>query len=338
MDGSAGVGGEPAPIPVRCNPMMRFPSLSSNSVTQSHLTKRLQAWWAGYYYEPGQAAESAVADIPQAREPTPIWNGRQALAWSDPRLQVTEEIWGKGYSGPGGDEEIEALIRPLGLDSSMMIADFGAGLGGTTRALHNQTGAWVSGFEASPLLAEAAAELSHMAGLSKKAMVKAFDLENLNLRAGVFNTVFSKEALFTMDSKEEIFKNFYDCLRIGGQLVLTDYLAVKPSATSTAIEEWAAQEPARPVLWSLDQTRELISELGFDVRITEDVTASVRSQILSALAMFSEKIAPDSKSRRGWGPAIIAEIEMWANRIKVFDSGDVAIFRIYGRKSDPALK
>ncbi|MDA0229175.1 MAG: methyltransferase domain-containing protein [Proteobacteria bacterium] len=318
--------------------MMRLPSLPSNLVTQSHLTKRLQAWWAGYYYEPEQAAEPAPDEFSDAQKSMPIWEGRRALAWSDPRLQVTEEIWGKGYLGPGGDEEIEALIRPLGLNSGMMIIDFGAGLGGTTRALHNQTGAWVSGFEASPLLAEAGAELSHMAGLGRKAMVKTFDLESLDLRDGGFNTVFSKDALFTIDNKEAIFKKFYECLRNDGQLVLTDYLAVKPSATSTAIEEWAAQEPARPVLWSLDQTRAFISELGFEVSITEDVTATVRAQILSALAKFSEKIAPESKARPGWAPAIIAEIEMWANRIKVFDSGDVAIFRIYGRKSDPALR
>jgi cyclopropane fatty-acyl-phospholipid synthase-like methyltransferase len=338
MDESVCAGGKPAPIPVRYNPMMRLPNLSSNSVTQSHLTKRLQAWWSGYYYEPEQAAEPVPEDLADATGSTPTWNGRQALAWSDPRLQITEEIWGKGYSGPGGDEEIEALIRPLGLDSGMMIADFGAGLGGTTRALHNQTGTWVSGFEASPLLAEAAAELSYMAGLSKKAMVEAFDLEHLDLRPNAYNTVFSKDVLFTMDSKEEIFKKLYDCLRVDGQMVLTDYLAVKPSTTSTAIEKWAEQEPARPTLWSLEQTCASITKLGFEVRITEDVTASVRKQILSALAMFSEKIAPESKSRRGWGPAIIAEIEMWANRIKVFDSGDVAIFRVYARKSDPAHK
>jgi hypothetical protein len=53
-----------------------------------------------------------------------------------------------------------------------MIADFGVGLGGATRALHNQTVTWVSGFEASPLL------------------VGAFDLENLDLRAGPFNIAF----------------------------------------------------------------------------------------------------------------------------------------------------
>lgn len=82
----------------------------------------------------------------------------------------------------------------------------------------------------------------------------------------------------------------------------------------------------------------MISDLGFKVRITEDVTPSVRKQILIALAAFSGSIDPNSPSQSGRGPAIIAEIEMWANRIKVLDSGEVAVFRIYGRKFDPKLK
>ena len=120
--------------------------------------------------------------------------------------------------------------------------------------------------------------------------------------------------------------------------MLTAYLAFTPSDTSPAIKEWVAQKPACPTLWSLEQTRTLFSKLDFEVRNTGSLAASVRTQILKALAMFSEKIAPYSKTSRGWGQVIIAEIKMWACRSKVFDSGDIAIFRIYGRKSVPALK
>ncbi len=99
-----------------------------------------------------------------------------------------------------------------------------------------------------------------------------------------------------------------------------------------------AKEPVSPILWSLDQTRSFISDLGFEVRITEDVTPNARKQILTALAEFTGKIDLSGPTQQGWGPAILAEIELWANRVKVLDSGDVAIFRIYGRKFDPKLK
>lgn len=35
---------------------------------------------------------------------------------------------------------------------------------------------------------------------------------------------------------------------------------------------------------------------------------------------------------------IIAEFEMWANRVKILGIGDVALFRIYRGKFDASLK
>jgi len=48
------------------------------------------------------------------------------------------------------------------------------------------------------------------------------------LREAGYNAVFSKEALFAMDNKEEILTSIYNCLRIDGQLLMTDYLAPSP--------------------------------------------------------------------------------------------------------------
>jgi cyclopropane fatty-acyl-phospholipid synthase-like methyltransferase len=318
--------------------MMRLPHLPAGLVSQKNLTKRLQAWWDGYYYEPEAEDLPEVEEEDSEEEFAAYSDGRKAAAWSDPRMRVAEEIWGEGFLTPGGEREIESLIRPLGLDSSMMIVDMGAGLGGTTRALHNLTGAWVSGFEASPLMAEAGSELSHLAGLQRKATVEAFDLESLSLRSSGFNAVFSKEAIYTLEDKETLYNKLYECLRVDGQLLITDYLTTKPESETEEIKKWMAAEPTRPHLWSLEKTRDFISDLGFEVRITEDITPKARKQILTAIAAFTERIKPNSKSVPGWGPAVIAEIEMWANRIKVLDSGDVGVFRIYGRKFDPALK
>ena len=71
-------------------------------------------------------------------------------------------------------------------------------------------------------------ELSRLAGLTRKETVETFDPENLSLREAGYNAVFSKEALFAMDNKEEILTSIYNCLRIDGQLLMTDYLAPSP--------------------------------------------------------------------------------------------------------------
>ena len=138
--------------------------------------------------------------------------------------------------------------------------------------------------------------------------------------------------------QEEVFQSIYNCLRVDGQLLITDYLATKGDASGGTIEEWVDQEPIRPNLWSLEQTRSFIAGLGFEVRITEDITPTIGKQILLGLGAFASELDPKVETPRGWGPAILAEVEMWANRVKVLESGDVAVFRIYGRKFDPSLK
>ena len=317
---------------------MRIPHLSAGLVKERHFTKRLQAWWKGYYFE--EEPEPVVeAEEPKEAESFDSGNlGRESAAWSDPRVQVSEKVWGTGYMSPGGDAQVVELIKPLGLDSSMMIVDIGAGLGGSTRALHGETGAWVSGFEVSPLLSDAAMELSRTAGLTRKATIEAFDTEKLSLRESGFNAVFSKEAMFAMQNKEEIFTSIYNCLRIDGQLLITDYLSTKTEVSGGAIDQWLDHEPIRPNLWSLEQTRSFIAALGFEVRITEDITPTIRKQILVGLGAFTSELSPKVQTPRGWGPAILAEVEMWANRVKILEAGDVAVFRIYGRKFDPSLK
>ena len=317
---------------------MRIPHLSAGLVKEGQLTKRLQAWWQGYYFEEEPEPEPEIEAPKEIEDLDSGTLGRDSAAWSDPRVQVTEKVWGTGYMSPGGDVQVQELIKPLGLDSSMMIVDIGAGLGGTTRALHGETGAWVSGFEVSPLLADAAMELSRINGLTRKATIETFDTDNLSLRESGYNAVFSKETIFTMDNKEEVFQSIYNCLRVDGQLLITDYLATRPEPSGGMIDEWVEQEPIWPNLWSLEQTRSFIAGLGFEVRITEDITPAIRKQILGGLAGFTSELDPNVKTPRGWGPAILAEVEMWANRVKVLEGGDVGVFRIYGRKFDPSLK
>jgi hypothetical protein len=169
-------------------------------------------------------------------------------------------------------------------------------------------------------------ELSRLAGLTRKGTVETFDPENLSLREAGYNAVFSKEALFAMDNKEEIFTSIYNCLRIDGQFLMTDYLATKSETSGGAIDPWLEQEPIRPKLWSLEQMRSFIANLGFEVRITEDITPTIRKQILMGLADFTGNMGPNVVPPRGWGPAILAKFKMWANRLKVLESGEVSVF------------
>ena len=76
---------------------MRLPQLSPNLIKQSQLTKRLQAWWEGYYYQARDEAEPAPEEAPDEVALAPTGNGRQAATWSDPRLRGVDSRNRRAY-------------------------------------------------------------------------------------------------------------------------------------------------------------------------------------------------------------------------------------------------
>ncbi|MBT6441393.1 MAG: methyltransferase domain-containing protein [Alphaproteobacteria bacterium] len=318
---------------------------STASARKTHVLRRLRAWWEGYYIEDDEPAPpsngvsmSALVDEAAERESAGSEDPRIAAAFSDPRVQIMERMFGEGFTGPGGADLIRDLVKPLGLDSSMTVLDIGSGLGGGTRAIHAETGAWVTGYESSPLYVEAAMEMSKMEGLDRKAPVHAFDPEHLELKPNGTNAIFSKDALFTIKNKEALLEAIYAGLKVDGQLLITDYLTKTGDASGTAIDEWVAGEPAKPHLWSLDRVRTLLADLGFEIRVSEDVSDATQALITRSWAMTGEILGDKSSLAGGLGPALLAEAELWLRRMKVLESGQVGAYRIYGRKIDPALR
>jgi len=95
--------------------------------------------------------------------------------WPPERLQILQELWSPEFLTVGGEEAITELINPLTLNLNMSVLELGAGIGGGTRHIHNETGAWVSGVENSVTLAKLGMEKSIKKGLQRKASVEHGD-------------------------------------------------------------------------------------------------------------------------------------------------------------------
>jgi len=110
-------------------------------------SERFMAWWEGYDLK--RPARRATGDEGAAGgEATPAAGpglDRQGRPlWSATRLDVAEKLWGEGFVSPGSEDYLPTLVKPLGLNPAMSVLDLGAGLGGTTRLMAKQFGAWVS--------------------------------------------------------------------------------------------------------------------------------------------------------------------------------------------------
>ncbi|MBP2300124.1 class I SAM-dependent methyltransferase [Azospirillum picis] len=296
------------------------------------LKTRLYAWWEGYDLsgvksrKEGEAPPSSEQAAPA---PGPGMNRWGKPLWSATRIEVAEKMWGEGFNTPGGADHIPYLVKPLGLNPAMSVLDLAAGLGGTSRTMAGKYGCWVTGLEASELLAKEGMVRSFKHGLEKKAPVESFDPENFSYPKRVDAIVY-KEGMFAVRDKEQMFDGIELALKPRGHLLITDYIAEDAVTAAKAVQTWCDKEPLAPNLWPKDRMANAFAQRNLDLRIAEDITDTHRGLILSAiqgLVDHLEKYQLDTPTKL----AVMEEVELWARRVAAIDAG-MRVFRFYAIK------
>ena len=301
------------------------------------LRTRLHAWWYGYDVAgrdkaaaAGAQAAAAAALTPQPRDPTKPDPDAGRLdrfgkpLWSATRIDVAEKLWGKGFIGPGAEDYVPDLVKPLGLDKTMSVLDLSAGLGGITRMMARHFGAWVTGLELSPALAARGADYSRKSDVAKHAPISHYDPNFLALDRK-FDAVFAKEIFFCMDM-EKILTQIRGHLKPHGQLLFTDYL-ISDDIKVEGLGGWAEAEKLAPCPWGPGETAACLKSLGFDLRIALDMTDVQRKLIMSKLAEFHSFLSErdldhDTKM------AVTEEVALWARRAEALKHG-LKLYRVH---------
>ncbi|HYE52084.1 MAG TPA: methyltransferase domain-containing protein [Azospirillaceae bacterium] len=302
------------------------------------IRERFIAWWEGYdlaamlsrrQAKAGDGGGTDGAASGQAAGDGKHLNRSGKPLWTATRIQVAEKIWGDGFATPGGDEHIPTLVKPLGLNPAMSVLDIASGLGGSTRAMAKQFGAWVTGLEANPTLAEAGMFRSHKAGLARQAPVQGFDGEKFSWPKRV-DAVFAKEGFYTIQNKDGLLDGVERCMKPRGQFLFTDYVTDKNTPKGRNYQGWLDHEPTTPHPWAVDQYVSALEQRKLDIRIAEDITDMHRSLILNAiqnLVMHLEKHSMDNETKI----AVVEEVELWARRVAALEGG-LRVYRFYAMK------
>jgi cyclopropane fatty-acyl-phospholipid synthase-like methyltransferase len=223
---------------------------------------------------------------------------------------------------------MESLVKPLGLNKTMSVLDMSAGLGGLTRTIHRVYGAWVTGIEANPLLAQYGMAYSKKANLQKQAPISHYDPSAFNVDRR-YDAIFAKETLFTVADKGALFRKINDSIKPGGQLLLIDYV-VTGQDVLPSLRQWSDVEPQEPFPWSIDEARETLKRLGFDVRVAEDGTSRQVGFIASALSILQKHLQNhelDAETRT----AVTTEVGLWAKRAEALMKG-LKLYRFHALK------
>lgn len=303
------------------------------------LKLRLKAWWEGYDTDEIKQRLASKKSEPVAEEPvkeSPKEITADAIdPWDEATVDIAQYIWGKGFCGPGGPEYIVSLSKLLALSPEMSMLQIGAGLGGPSRVLVDRFGVWITGFEESEMLVEKGRKLSKMAGLEKKAQIEQYTPEGFEGFDRKYDRALSKEALFTIEDKNNMISKIEEKLKPGGLFLMTEYVIGSDSVLGKdKYKEWVVGERRHPFPIMSNELVDLLKKNHLQVRVSEDISLQYVEMINQAWAGADEVAAKLAKREDGTMmiQTLMREAEFWTRRKKLLESGDLKLWRVVANK------
>ncbi|MCE9650391.1 MAG: methyltransferase domain-containing protein [Parvibaculum sp.] len=306
--------------------------------------KRLRAWWEGVDIKdldnpskdnPSKASAKSAGSTPAVKKAAPAkpqaaaaptataTDGAPAMT----RVEMLQQLWGEGFSLPGGEAFALKLAQGVDLPTGQPCLDIAAGLGGGVRALANHYKITVDGFESDPALAEAARALSERDGTSDTAPIVCANPLEQDLAAKRYSAIFTRETLFTVEERKKLLTRLALSLRPMGSLVLTDFMLTDRKAGTEAMHAWRAAEPQKPIPYTVDEYAELLDQLRFNVRACDDLSTEYAGFIQAGwkrlhTCLQTAKLPPETATM------LMTEGNVWLARSRALESGQLRLMSI----------
>ncbi len=253
--------------------------------------------------------------------------------WDDTRINLAEKLWGEGCLGPCGAEYLKYETQLVQLDQKRSMLQIGAGLGGATRAVVDDSGVWVTAYDEDSQLAEIGTLRARMAGMVKKAGIKTYKPHSPRFKENSFNAAVSCDSLLyvSVEDKEKVIASMAKSLRVDGYLIMTEWVLAKPGEPSDEVKAWIDREPRKPYLWTAKQTVDFIQKQGMDLRISKDMTDDYRKMVIQGWAQYLADLTKADLPPE-MAQTVLDECEYWIRRMAALEKGDIRVYRFVAIK------
>ncbi len=248
--------------------------------------------------------------------------------YHDSMVALLEWIWGTDYMAPGGEGNVDKMVRGLDL-AGKRVLDVGCGIGGPAFALARKYGAHVTGIDLEPQLIARATRRAEELGLSEQVEFRTVSLGDLPFPDRIFDLVFTSGALTQTEDKAGIAAECLRVLKPGGVLTCYDWLK-NDSPISDDMRYFFKMEGLTYNLITLPQLGSYLKGAGFADVTLEDASDWYRRE--------SRREYEKMRGERPNVAALIGEaqadhmIEDWRSLVVVCEKGELRQGYTRGRR------
>jgi Methylase involved in ubiquinone/menaquinone biosynthesis len=249
-----------------------------------------------------------------------VADNEEDLGYSDEQGGRLELIWGEGFLSPGGPEEVARIVDGHDV-AGCAVLDIGSGAGGVDLALvRNHDAASVVGVEVQQGFVDLASSRAASAGLEDCVSYRLFEPGSLPFSNGLFDVVFSKDAILHEPDKEALYQEAFRVLRPGGHLLVGDWLRGDGTELDGEVASFVEAAGHAFTMASLQEVREIVGRVGFTNIETEDRRGWYLGEATAELDRLRGDMRAEFVER--WGQeAAQDEIEFWEVLVASLTSG-----------------
>ncbi len=305
----------------------KSPALTDEDDGYIPLKARLNAWWHGddeVKINTGQSGpDNRAIEVDNESD-----NEFDKRRWSANSISMAQKLWGKGFAEPGGAGFVKKTLSLMKFESSNTILDLSAGLGGAACSLAKEHNLWMDALEADEALAASGIQFASRHGMSKKVPIKHVDFETLELPKAKYDQIYSREALFMIKNKKNVIKQISKSLKHKGQILIVDYM-LGEKCNRANVDKWLNSEPERPHPWTAELYHAAFDHYGISIWTTNDLSEEYSRQIHEGWLLMIDTISKGGFDRKTID-SLMREGEIWLNRSRALEAGDLTVKRIHG--------
>ncbi|WP_421915994.1 methyltransferase domain-containing protein [Mesorhizobium sp.] len=250
-----------------------------------------------------------------------IETAEAAPEYDDTAIRFLEALWGEGYLSPGGPDEVDRVLDGLSLRDKTIL-DIGCGSGGIVLHMVERHGAaHAIGFDVERPVIEAATQRAAGRALGGRVRFVHAAPGPLPFADGVFDVVFSKDALLHVSDKDALFAEIFRVLRPGGAFAASNWMISHDGDPSPDMKAYVAAEGLSFAMASPQRYAEAMRRAGFEDVIIRDRNPWYREVAREELNRLKGPLYATVTSAVG-AAYVDKNIRTWEAMQKVLDSGE----------------